>query len=100
AIVDAAATAGQLEIGDVTDAVFGGGATQNINPNTQADPINFSVTDIEGNDYTNVKGLGFSWSGWIKPSNQASITGHIYFGGQFWSSNPKRHGKLTGIAGV
>lgn len=63
-------------------------------------PVNFSVTDIEGNDYTNVKGLGFSWSDWIKPTNQASIIGHVYLGGELWSSNPKRHGKLTGITTV
>lgn len=69
-------------------------------PMAMSQPVNFSVTDIEGNDYTNVKGLGFSWSGWIMPANQASITGHIYLGGQFWSSNPKRHGKLTGITGI
>lgn len=63
-------------------------------------PANFNVQDIEGNDYTNVKGLGFSWSDWIIPSNQASIIGHIYLGGQLWSSNPRRQGKLTGITTV
>lgn len=63
-------------------------------------PVNFSTKDIEGNDYTQVKGLGFSWSDWIKPTNQASIIGHIYLGGELWSSNPKRHGKLTGITSV
>lgn len=63
-------------------------------------PVSFSVTDIEGNDYTNVKGLGFSWSDWIKPTNQASIIGHVYLGGELWSDNPKRQGKLTGITGV
>lgn len=65
-------------------------------PMAKTQPINYGV-EIEGNDYTNVKGLGFSWSGWIIPSNQASIIGHIYLGGELWSSNPKRHGKLTGI---
>lgn len=69
-------------------------------PVAMTQPVNFSVTDIEGNDYTNVKGLGFSWSNWIKPTNQASIVGHVYLGGELWSSNPKRHGKLTGITGV
>jgi hypothetical protein len=69
-------------------------------PMAETTPVNFRVTDIEGNDYTNVGGLGFSWSGWIKPINQASLIGHIYLGGELWSSNPKRHGKLTGITGV
>lgn len=69
-------------------------------PVATATPVNFKVTDIEGNDYTSVNGLGFSWSNWIKPTNQASIIGHIYLGGELWSSNPKRHGKLTGITSV
>ena len=69
-------------------------------PLAQTTPINFKVSDIEGNDYTSVSGLGFSWSDWIKPTNQASIIGHVYLGGELWSSNPKRHGKLTGITSV
>jgi hypothetical protein len=69
-------------------------------PMAKTVPVNYSVTDIEGNDYTNVKGLGFSWSDWIIPSNQASVIGHMYLGGELWSSNPKRHGKLTSITGV
>ncbi|MBI3232094.1 MAG: hypothetical protein HYZ51_03385, partial [Candidatus Doudnabacteria bacterium] len=55
---------------------------------------------IEGNDYDSPMGLGFSWSDWIIPANSASVVGHIYFGGQFITSNPKRHGKLTGITGI
>lgn len=69
-------------------------------PVARTQPVNFSVKDIEGNDYTEVKGLGFSWSGWIQPTNQASIIGHVYLGGELWSSNPKRHGKLTGVTTV
>ena len=69
-------------------------------PVAQTEAVSFKVTDIEGNDYTNVKGLGFSWSGWIKPTNQASIIGHVYLGGELWSSNPKRHGTLTGVTSV
>lgn len=69
-------------------------------PMASTTPVNFKVSDIEGNDYTSVSGLGFSWSDWIKPTNQASIIGHIYLGGELWSSNPKRHGKLTGITSV
>ncbi len=69
-------------------------------PFPMAKPINYGVKTIEGNDITGVKGLGFSWSGWIIPANQAALIGHIYFGGEFWSPNPKRHGKLTGITSV
>lgn len=69
-------------------------------PMAKTAPVNFKVQDIEGNDYTNVKGLGFSWGDWIRPVNQASVVGHIYLGGELWSSNPKRHGKLTGVTSV
>jgi hypothetical protein len=55
---------------------------------------------IEGNDYDAPIGLGFSWSDWIIPANSASQIGHIYFGGQFVTTNPKRHGKLTGVTGI
>jgi len=68
-------------------------------PMAKTQPINYGM-EFEGNDYTNVKGLGFSWSGWIIPSNQGALIGHIYLGGELWSSNPKRHGKLTGITTV
>ncbi len=60
----------------------------------------FRSQDIEGNDYSEVQGLGFSWSDWIKPTNSASIVGHVYLGGELISQNPKRHAKLTGITGV
>lgn len=67
-------------------------------PNTKQ--VKFKSSDIEGNDYSDVMGLGFSWSDWIVPTNQASLIGHIYLGGQFIGYNPKRNGKLTGITGV
>lgn len=57
-------------------------------------------SQIEGNDYNAPMGLGFSWSDWIIPANSASVVGHIYFGGQFITNNPKRHGKLTGVTGI
>jgi len=57
-------------------------------------------SQIEGNDYEAPIGLGFSWSDWIIPANAGSVVGHIYFGGQFITTNPKRHGKLTGVTGI
>ena len=57
-------------------------------------------TVTEGNDYGQPLGLGFSFSGWVKPANQAALIGHIYLGGEMISWNPKRHGKLTSITGV
>lgn len=69
-------------------------------PMAMTSPIKFKSVDIKGNDYSSVLGLGFSWSDWIKPSNQAAVVGHIYLGGELQTNNPKRHGKLTGITGV
>ncbi|HEX9503614.1 MAG TPA: phage major capsid protein [Patescibacteria group bacterium] len=65
-------------------------------PVAMTDAIKYKFV-IDGNDYNTPLGLGFSWSGWIKPINSASVVGHIYLGGQFITQNPKRHGKLTGI---
>lgn len=68
-------------------------------PYKLAKPVAYK-SQIEGNDYGSPMGLGFSWSDWIIPANSGSVVGHIYFGGQFVTKNPKRHGKLTGITGV
>lgn len=65
-----------------------------------AESINYKSVDIEGNDYSDVMGLGFCWSGWIKPTNSASMIGHIYLGGELIGKNPKRTGQLTGITSV
>lgn len=68
-------------------------------PFINAKPVSYK-SQIKGNDYGAPLGLGFSWSDWIVPSNAGSVVGHIYFGGQFITTNPKRHGKLTGITGI
>lgn len=67
---------------------------------TGVEAINFSPKDIKGNDYSNVKGLGFMWSGWVKAQNAASIVGHFYIGGDFICKNPRFNGVLTGITTV
>lgn len=64
-----------------------------------AKPVQYK-SQIEGNDYEAPIGLGFSWSDWIIPANAGSVVGHMYFGGQFITTNPKRQGKLTGITGI
>lgn len=64
------------------------------------EPIKAKESKIVGTDYSEISSLGFTWSGWVKPINQAAIVGHFYFGGQFITDNPKRHGKLTGVTGV
>lgn len=69
-------------------------------PMAMTSPVKFRSQDIDGNDYAEVEGLGFSWSDWIKPTNSASVVGHVYLGGELISPNPKRHAKLTGITGI
>lgn len=69
-------------------------------PMALTEPVKYRTQDIEGNDYSEVEGLGFSWSNWIKPVNSASVIGHVYLGGELISPNPKRQGALTGITGV
>lgn len=65
-----------------------------------AEAINYKSVDIEGNDYSDVMGLGFCWSGWIKPTNSASMVGHIYLGGELIGKDPKRTAVLTAITTV
>ncbi len=65
-------------------------------PLATTEPVKYKTQDIEGNDYSEVEGLGFSWSNWIKPTNSASIIGHVYLGGELLSQNPLRQGVLTG----
>lgn len=69
-------------------------------PMAMTSAIKYRSQDIDGNDYSEVEGLGFSWSDWIKPTNAAAVVGHIYLGGELISANPKRHAKLTGITTV
>lgn len=69
-------------------------------PLALTEPVKFKSQDVKGNDYSSVQGLGFSWSNWIKPSNQAAVVGHIYLGGELTTSGPRFSGRLTGITGV
>jgi len=68
-------------------------------PMKDAEPVKFKA-NIEGNDYSDLMGLGFSWTNWIQPVNQAAYISHIYLGGNLLTDNPKRMGKLTGITSV
>lgn len=65
----------------------------------QYKPVQYK-SQIKGNDYDAPIGLGFSWSDWITPAGQGIVVGHIYFGGQLITTNPKRHGKLTVITSI
>lgn len=62
--------------------------------------VPYDPAPIEGNDYKSIGDFGFSWTDWIKPINQYAIVGHLILEGELLTTNPKRHGKLTGITGV
>ena len=64
----------------------------------EMEPVKFMEKDFEDNDYENIKGLGFHWTGWVKPVNQLAYVGRVVLGGEFWSMNPRRHGNLTGLS--
>lgn len=66
----------------------------------EMEPVKFVEKDFEDNDYENIKGLGFHWTGWVKPVNQLAYVGRVILAGEFWSKNPRRHGALTGITGI
>lgn len=56
--------------------------------------------EVIGTDYSSFKKYGFSWGGWKSTENQAALIGRVYWGGEFTTSNPNRHAKLTGITGI
>lgn len=53
-----------------------------------------------GNSYNEVANLGFYWTGFIKVNTQFAFNSFIVLAGNLCTDNPRRHGKLTGIAGV
>lgn len=71
-------------------------------PVDMSEPVKFKPDLIKDSQYDSaeVDGLGFSWTDWIKPTNQAAIVAHTWLGGQFIGRNPKRTGVLTGITSV
>ena len=70
-------------------------------PSAMNKPIEYDASQIEGNDYgSSVKGLGFSWTGWVRPTNGYSVIGHIILGGELISADPGKHGQLHTISTV
>lgn len=63
------------------------------------EPVTVKNSDIVGNQYEDEGSLGFTWTGWIKPSNAAAVNSFIILGGQLITDNPRRQGLLSGIAG-
>ena len=69
-------------------------------PQFGGEPVPVASKLFVGNSYNEVGSLGFSWTGWIKSTNQFAFNSFITLGGQLITDNPRRHGKLTGITGV
>ena len=69
-------------------------------PQFGGEPVPVASKLLVGNSYNEVGSLGFSWTGWIKSTNQFAFNSFITVGGQLITDNPRRHGKLTGITGV
>ena len=62
-------------------------------------PIKYG-SEYENSMYSNIKGYGFSWTGWKPISNALGQTAQVVLFGQLVGWNSNRHGKLTGITGV
>lgn len=66
-----------------------------------AEAINFAPEEMNGEPSPDVvKGLGFHWGGWVKPTNQEAIVGRVIHAGNMVALNPRFNGKLTGITGI
>ena len=67
----------------------------------ESEPINFAVEEMEGVPSPGVpKGLGFHWTGWIKPANQEVVIGRVIHTGNFVVKSPRYNAKLTGITSI
>lgn len=69
-------------------------------PQFGGEPVPVASKLFDGNSYNEVGSLGFSWTGWIKSTNQFAFNSFITLGGQLITDNPRRHGKLTGVSSV
>jgi len=69
-------------------------------PQFGGEPAPVASKLFAGNSYNEIDSLGFSWSGWIKSTNQAAFNSFIILGGNLITDNPRRHGVLTGITSV
>lgn len=63
-------------------------------------PVKVASRYIEGNSYDTVDSLGFSWTGWIKSYNQFAFNSQIVAAGNCITTDPRRHGKISGLTTV
>lgn len=60
--------------------------------------FNTSEQNIDGPQAMAVP-RGFNWSGMLRSTSQPAEVGHLYYIGNFVSSDPRKQGQLTGITG-
>lgn len=66
----------------------------------ETDPVEISSGLHEGQYDKNLeKSIGFSIGKQVRPVNQYGVVQHMYFGGQFYCTNPKYNATLSGITG-
>jgi len=62
---------------------------------------NYKKINITGNNVEGPQALpiprGFNWSGLLRSTNQPAQVGHLYYVGNFISTNPRLIGQMTGI---
>ena len=64
------------------------------------DPLTVATSNINGQYSENMeKAIGFSIGKLVTPVNQYGMIQHLYFGGQFYCTNPKFNTTLSGITG-
>jgi hypothetical protein len=97
-IADEKCTAGSLFF--LNENFLGWYALQDAPTSMGLRAVPYAGAPIEGNDYQQLPGIGFFYTGFTKSQNQAVYSADIYVGGEFLTNLPKRQGKLTGITGV
>lgn len=73
---------------------------QTLDKYPDAQPVNYAIEQMDGEPSDAPKGLGFSWTGWVKPTNQEVMTGRVIHAGNFVAMNPRFNGRLTGITSI
>ena len=58
--------------------------------------FNTSEANVEGPQAIPIP-RGFNWSGMLRSTSQPAEVGHLYYVGNFVSSDPRRQGQLTGV---
>lgn len=64
-----------------------------------AEPVRYK-SQIDGNDYSDVMGLGFHFGGWIKSQNSSDRVAFWYFAGEWVHKSPRTQVELNTITAL